>query len=137
MRVLLLLAALMCFGVSTAVAQDPVVADADHIKLEFENSQVRVLRYSYKPGEKSPIHDHLTNVLIALTDQDAKSTANGKTTDFHAKAGQVFWRNATKHVFENVGTTPADGILVELKGGPSASKAAKTKAAKTKAAKTK
>jgi quercetin dioxygenase-like cupin family protein len=119
MRVLLSLAALICLAVSAAVAQDPVVADADHIKLEFENAQVRVMRYSYAPGEKSPVHDHLTTILIALTDQDAKSTANGKTTDFHAKAGQVFWRNAIKHTWENVGTTPSNGILVEIKGAPS------------------
>ena len=120
MRVLLSLLALIVLAVSTAVAQDPVVADADHIKLVFENDQVRVLRYSYKPGDKSPIHEHPANVIIALSDQDAKSTVNGKTTDVHFKAGEAVWRGPTKHIFENTGTTPAEGILVEPKGAGNA-----------------
>jgi hypothetical protein len=48
MRVLLSVLGLI-LAVSTAVAQDPIVADADHIKLVFANDQVRVLRYNYKP----------------------------------------------------------------------------------------
>jgi quercetin dioxygenase-like cupin family protein len=124
MRVLLSLVALIVLTVLTAVAQDPAVADADHIKLVFENDQVRVLRYSYKPGDKSPIHDHATNVIIPLTDQDAKSTVNGKTVDFHGKAGEAIWRGPTKHIFENTGSTPADGILVEIKCKPAEAKTA-------------
>jgi len=120
MRVLLSVLGLIVLAVSTTVAQDPVVADADHIKLVFENDQVRVLRYSYKPGDTSPIHEHPANVVIALTDQDAKSTVNGKTTEVHFKAGEAVWRGPTKHIFENTGTTPAEGILVEPKGAGNA-----------------
>lgn len=91
------------------------VADADHIKVVFENDQIRVLHYSYKPGDKSPIHAHPASVIIALTDQNAKSTVDGKTTDVHLKAGEVVWRGSTTHIFENTGTTAAEGYLVEPK----------------------
>lgn len=37
MRVLLSVLGLILLALSTAVAQDPIVADADHIKLVFEN----------------------------------------------------------------------------------------------------
>ncbi len=40
------------------IAQDPVKVDAKHYKVEFENDQVRVLRITYGPGEKSVMHEH-------------------------------------------------------------------------------
>jgi quercetin dioxygenase-like cupin family protein len=119
MRVLLSLAALIFLALSAAAfAQDPVVADADHIKLVTENDQVRVLRYSYKPGDKSPVHDHAANVIVAFSNVDAKSTVEGKTTDIHMKAGDAIWRGPTKHIFENTGSAPAEGFLVEPKCKP-------------------
>jgi hypothetical protein len=38
---------------SAVMAQDPVKVDAKHYTVEFENSQVRVLRIKYGPHEKS------------------------------------------------------------------------------------
>ena len=52
MRCLLSLLALIVVAASTVAAQDSVVADADNIKVVFENEQVRVLHYGYKPGDK-------------------------------------------------------------------------------------
>jgi hypothetical protein len=47
--------ALVCLGTSPVAAQDldSVKADAAHHKVEFENDQVRVVRYHYEPEEKS------------------------------------------------------------------------------------
>jgi hypothetical protein len=39
-------------------AQDPVKVDPKHYKVEAENKQVRVLRSTYGPGEKSVMHGH-------------------------------------------------------------------------------
>nr|NIR51506.1 hypothetical protein [candidate division KSB1 bacterium]NIS26908.1 hypothetical protein [candidate division KSB1 bacterium]NIT73741.1 hypothetical protein [candidate division KSB1 bacterium]NIU27639.1 hypothetical protein [candidate division KSB1 bacterium]NIU94275.1 hypothetical protein [candidate division KSB1 bacterium] len=39
-------------------AQDATKVDPKHYKVEFENDQVRVLRISYGPGEKSVMHEH-------------------------------------------------------------------------------
>jgi hypothetical protein len=38
---------------SVVHAQDAVTVDSKHYTVEFENSEVRVLRIKYGPGEKS------------------------------------------------------------------------------------
>jgi hypothetical protein len=37
------------------MAQDPVSADPKHVKVEFENTQVRVLRITVSPHEEVPV----------------------------------------------------------------------------------
>jgi quercetin dioxygenase-like cupin family protein len=102
-------------------ALDVVTADSKHNKVEFENQQVRVLRYHYEPGEKSPMHGHPDNVQVMLTDSEANvTTPNGKTDLSSGKAGQARWRQAGQHVVENTGDKALEGILVEMKGRPGA-----------------
>ena len=47
-------------------AQDAVKVDPEHYKVEFENDQVRVLRITYGPGEKSVMHSHLEGAELYL-----------------------------------------------------------------------
>ncbi len=119
-----LVAAVVCLGPAPAPAQqdlDSVTADAAHHKVEFENSQVRVVRWVIPPGEKTNKHSHPANVNILLTDGDVKlTTADGKSTEAHLKAGSAAWRGPTVHVAENIGTKPVEGILVEPKHPDSA-----------------
>jgi quercetin dioxygenase-like cupin family protein len=107
-----------------AIAQDDldsVKADAAHHKVEFENDQVRVVRWKIPPGEKTANHSHPYNVNILLADANAKiTTPDGKSTEMHSKAGAVAWRGPTTHVVENIGTQPMEGILVEPKKPASA-----------------
>ena len=116
--------ALVCVGVAPAVAQedlDSVKADAAHHKVEFENDQVRVVRYMLAPGDKTAKHSHPNLVNIPLTDANVKiTTPDGKTTEVHGKAGAAGWRGATTHVVENIGDKPLEGILVEPKKPASA-----------------
>ena len=115
--------ALASVGTSSAAAQDldSVKADAAHHKVEFENDQVRVVRYTIAPGDKTANHSHPTSVNILLTDLNAKfTTPDGKTTEVHGKAGAVGWRSPTTHVVENTGDKPIEGILVEPKKPSSA-----------------
>ena len=100
-----------------AGAPDVVTADPKHSKVEFENDQIRVIRYHYEAGEGSPMHGHPDNVQVFLTDSKAKTTtADGKSTEAAGKAGQVTWRPATQHAIQNTGAA-FEGILVEMKGG--------------------
>jgi quercetin dioxygenase-like cupin family protein len=111
------------------MAQDPVKVDPKHIKVEFENAQVRVVRFKYGPHEKSPMHEHPANVVVFLTDGHVKFTyPDGKTEERHGKAGQVVWNAAVKHESENVGDKPLEGIQVEMKGKPAEAKPAPAKA---------
>lgn len=113
----------LCWDTSPAAAQDldSVKADAAHHKVEFENEQVRMVRYRIAPGEKTTNHSHPNNVNIPLTDVNAKFTMpDGKTTEVHGKAGAVAWRGATTHLVENTGDKTIEGILVEPKQPSSA-----------------
>jgi quercetin dioxygenase-like cupin family protein len=99
-----------------AMAQDPVKVDPQHYKVEFENSQVRVLRIHYGPHEKSVMHWHPGAVAVFLTDGSGKFTfPDGHTQPVDFKAGTMQWTAAGKHLPENVGDKPFEVLLVELK----------------------
>lgn len=104
---------------SGAFAQDPVKVDSTHYKVEFENDQVRVLRVTYSPGEKSVMHEHPNAVAVFLTDVQGKFTLpDGKTIPAVRKAGEVMWDQGGKHLPENKGDKPFQVIVVELKSKP-------------------
>lgn len=115
---------LICLGSTRAAAQqdlDSVKADAAHHKVEFENSQVRVVRWVIPPGDKTANHSHPYNVNVLLTDANIKViTPDGKTSEVHGKAGSAAWRGPTTHVVENIGDKPVEGILIEPKRPSSA-----------------
>ena len=109
MRRALFLVAVFFVAAFTAKAQDPVKVDPKHNKVEFENAQVRVLRFNYGPHEKSPMHDHPANVVVFLTDAHVKFTSpDGKTEERREKAGQVVWNAPTKHESENASDKPLE-----------------------------
>jgi len=104
-------------------AQDPVKVDAKHYKVEFENDQVRVLRITYGPHEKSVMHQHPGSVAVFLTDGQVRFTLpDGKTQDAPIKAGATQWEAGGKHLPENTGDKPFELVLVELKGKRPAAK---------------
>lgn len=109
--------ALFVLSVSCVVqAQDPVKVDAKHYTVEFENSEVRVLRIKVGPKEKSVMHQHPNAVAIFLMDAKGKfSFPNGTSEDFNTKAGATLWNAAVTHLPENTGDQPFEVILVELK----------------------
>ena len=121
MRRLLFLLALACWMVSTGAAQDPAKVDPKHCKVEFENDQVRVLRWHVGPHEKIPMHEHPAYVSISLTGGHAMYTlADGKTKEDRQKPGQVTWSAGDKHATENLTDTATETIQVELKSRPAA-----------------
>ncbi|HEX9741032.1 MAG TPA: hypothetical protein VGA29_09660 [Ignavibacteriaceae bacterium] len=100
----------------SSFAQDAVKVDTKHYKVEFENDQVRVLRITYGPGEKSVMHEHPNAVAIFLTDINGKFTfPDGTTQENKPTAGMTLWTPAGKHLPENVGDKPFELILVEMK----------------------
>jgi len=121
-----LVAALFIVSVSVAaMAQDPVKVDPKHYKIEFENSQVRVLRIKYDPHEKSVMHRHPNAVAIFLADSNARfSFPKAPAQDIVSKAGEVRWTPAVVHLPENTGDQTFEVILVELKGRAGSAKVA-------------
>ncbi len=94
---------------------DPVGVDPDHYTVEFENDQVRVLRITYGPGEKSTMHEHRDGVVVFLTDAKTKFTLADGEREEAGQAGQVNWAEGEQHLPENIGDAPMEVILIELK----------------------
>jgi len=91
-------------GAAAVSKLDPVVVDAKHYKVEFENAQVRILRAHYDAHDKGEQHEHLLNrVVLFLNDQPG------------AKADEVRMAGAVTHTEQNASDQPADRIAVELK----------------------
>jgi hypothetical protein len=83
------------FLASVVMAQDPVKVDAKHYTVEFENSQVRVLRIKYGPHEKSVMHRHPNAVAVFMTDSNTTFTfPKGDPQQMNNKAGETRWTPA-------------------------------------------
>ena len=116
MRALWMALALVPLAAGPALAQDPVEVDSAHYKVMFENEQVRVLRITYGPNEKSVMHEHPVGVAVYLTDLKGQFTLpDGQTIEQEGKAGEAVWTEAGQHLPENVTDQPFELILVELK----------------------
>ena len=82
----------------------------------MENDQVRVLRISYGPHEKSVMHGHPAALAVFLTDLHARfALPNGKTEERRGRAGETMWTPAEEHLPENLSATRLELILVEIK----------------------
>jgi len=115
---------LVLYGVSLCVCLVPVVSAQDAAKVASqqytvvsENNQVRILKVHYGPHEKSAMHSHPASVVVFLTNGKSQFTSpDGKTQDVDTKAGESLYEAPTIHSVENLGDTPTDAILIELKG---------------------
>lgn len=102
---------------AAATGPDPVKVDPKHYKVVFENSKVRVLHIHYGPHETSVMHWHPDGVLTYLSGGHTQFLLpNGKTVQANGTAGTSIWAPAGAHKPTNVGNTPTDAVLVELKG---------------------
>ena len=122
MRTILLavIAAVSLIAWTTAAsAQDPAVVQSRTVKVKFENEKVRVLEAELPPGVKEAMHSHPAYVIYVLAGGKIRNyAADGKTTETELKTGDVLYREPLTHAAENIGTTTAHFILVELKAAP-------------------
>lgn len=113
-----LLAALVLWG-GAASAQDPVHTDGDKYRVLLENDQVRVLAYTDRPGERTQPHAHPAFVVYALAPFKRQLTLpDGRRLVREFKAGDVMYSPGEGHIGENIGSTPTQIIMVELKAAP-------------------
>jgi uncharacterized RmlC-like cupin family protein len=95
---------------------DPVKLDPEHHLVPLENDRVRVLRTILEPHLKSPMHEHPHYVVVYLTELHTTMTlGDGRTVDNPRRPGEIAWRDALRHVTENIGDHTAVEIQVELK----------------------
>ena len=101
---------------SKQVSLDPVQLDPKHHRIRLENDRVRVIDTILVPRLKSPEHEHPHYVVVYLTELHTTQTLpDGRVVDNPRSAGEIAWRDATKHVTENVGARTAEEIQIELK----------------------
>ena len=106
-------------GCST-ITENPVahatVAAPAHYKVELENEYVKVVRVTYGPREKSPIHSHAKGVGVHLTDAKGKFTLpNGDSTVIEAKAGGIGVEPGGAQIVETMPNLTWNTIVGEYK----------------------
>jgi|SRR5579862_460631 len=103
-------------GAAAKTTLDPVKLDPKHYKVVLNNDQVRVLRATYGPGEKSVMHEHPASVAVFVSDGHVKfNLPDGTSQENNAKAHDATWADAGKHLPENIGDKPIEVMVIELK----------------------
>ena len=96
--------------------QDPLVVNPSTIVLKLENSRMRVLEATLKPGDQEKTHSHPAYVVYVIAGGKVRNHASdGTVTDGEFKTGDVIYRDPLTHWAENIGTTTIRLVLVELK----------------------
>lgn len=98
-------------------SQDPAVVNAKTIALKLENSHVRVLEATLKPGDKENTHSHPAYVIYVIEGGKFRNhAADGTATEGEFRTGDVIYRDPiAQHWAENIGNTTIRLELVELK----------------------
>lgn len=113
---ILFASSVFALATTAAVAQDATKADPAHYKVTLENDQVRILKITYGPKEKSVMHEHPNSIAVFLTDGQIKFTlGDGTSQEATVKAGQSQWMPAVKPLPENMGDKPLEVLLIEMK----------------------
>lgn len=100
----------------SATPPDPSVTDGDKYRVLLDNERVRVLRYHDEPGARTQLHHHPDFVMYVLAPFRRQLTFADGTKRVRAfSAGEVAWMPAQSHIGENIGATPTDVLLVEMK----------------------
>lgn len=100
---------------------DALAVDPEHHVVDFENDRVRVVRMTYPPGTKTPLHRHLSGFGVFLTDAHGRNvTEEGDVVPIDAKAGSTFWTEggSPPHVTENLSEDELVVLIVEMKRRP-------------------
>src|ERR1017187_4754494 len=122
-----LLTIVVALTAAAGFAQDIVQLAPERVTVLFENSQVRVLRFSEPGHSKLPMHSHPPYVSVSFTADDSKYTfPDGKTSKERTKAGAVAYSEEVTHAFENLSDSTAESVMVELKNRPPGVAAVKT-----------
>jgi len=104
-------------GMAVRTALNPLRVDPKGHKLEFENSQVRVIRVKVGPRQSVPMHEYLFNrVVFYFTDLNVRETSpEGKVKITQHKAGDFSWDGPTRHKVENLSDKPFEALVVDVK----------------------
>lgn len=82
----------------------------------FENDRVRVSRVRVEPGGTHEGRHRGDRVLIHMTDvHQVRNQAGQDGEEIRHEAGDVAWRGASRAEIRNLGGTPIETLIVEVK----------------------
>jgi quercetin dioxygenase-like cupin family protein len=117
LAVMLLVVGLVRSDAAFTRSQDPLVVNSSTIALKLENSRVRVLEATLKPGDKEKTHSHPAYVIYVIQGGKYRNhAADGTVREAEFHTGDVIYRDPiSQHWAENIGDTTIRLELVELK----------------------
>lgn len=96
--------------------QDPLTVNSKTIVLKLENSRVRVLEATLKPGDKEKTHSHPAYVIYVIEGGKVRTHgSDGAVTETELRTGDVIYRDPVTDWAENISNTTIRLELVELK----------------------
>jgi quercetin dioxygenase-like cupin family protein len=111
---LFLAIALGVFIAGHAIAVDFVEAAPKQTKVLVDNEKVRVIRATFKKGDKVPMHSHPDIVVYIIKGGKTRFTMqDGKSFESDSKAGDASFRPAVTHSHEHLNDSEA--LVIELK----------------------
>jgi hypothetical protein len=107
------------FNVNAVMAQEKEKAEAKKgaptVKVLLENDRVKVQEVLSKPGDKAKMTERPDRVMYILKSGEFKRHyQDGKTVDVKLKAGEANFIKKDTSALENVGTTEARWIGIQL-----------------------
>ena len=128
MKNLLFSLALSCLlfsdiAVIAAEEIDPVLVSPRQFEVLIENDHVRVVRYRLSPGENDTWHTHPAKVSVVVAGGTLLiTTADGESFEVLEESGSASWMTSLgEHFAKNIGDTPVQIILVEVKSASTTS----------------
>jgi hypothetical protein len=104
-------------GKVAGTALDPLRVAPKNFTVEFENSQVRVLRLKVGPRQSVPMHEYtLNHLVVCMTDLNARITSpEGEAEAAQHKLGAFSWSGPSRQKIENLADQPLETVVLELK----------------------
>lgn len=113
-RLIVLAGSIALLSSTVLLAQDAMQYGVKHLKVLAEDDKVRVLEYTPKKGDKTPVHSHPYAVVYVLKGGKVKYTMpDGSTRISELHAGETLLRPPVTHSDEAL--DDVDTILIEIK----------------------
>lgn len=83
----------------------------------LENDKVVVRRYLLQPGMSAGMHSHSRDYVRVILQGGTLeiTTLQGPTRTEKVEAGSVAWRTKVTHDSKNIGGSPVEGLVIEIK----------------------
>lgn len=99
---------------SILLAQDPAKVAPTQVKVLLENDEVRVIEFTAKAGERTPMHSHPGHVIYPLADGKTRFTfPDGTIRELEIKKGVAAWVKPVTHA--HLALTDNRVFVVEVK----------------------